>query len=144
VEAYYYTILKQQRDSGAIAGFTLQSVFEFQPQFRKCVVPGCGWRWIKPSKENKSELKRYADIRECPKCGADLELIREMSYVCDFLVTDLDGREHVIDVKSSPYFQTEIFKLKRRMFEWLYPDRRLEMVFPKLPKKWDPNKEKVF
>ena len=73
---------------------------------------------------------------QCPECGSKLKLHREMTYICDFLVTDLEGLEHVVDVKSSQFFQTEIFKMKKKIFEFRYPKKLLEEVYPKVPKGW--------
>lgn len=133
-EAYYYTVLKKQVETREIRGFYRQETFELQPQFRKC-ERGCGFMWEKPS-EFSPDYARYKKARECPQCGAPLFLTREMSYVADFVVANKDGSYSVIDVKSSPHFQTEIFKLKKRLFEYKFPDKILEMVFPKPPKGW--------
>jgi hypothetical protein len=139
-EAYYYALLKIQLELGQIRGFCRQVAYELQPQFRKCSRSACNFIWEKPVPMDK----RYKDAKTCPLCGHNLELIHSMTYISDFDVTYLDGSIHVIDVKSSPFFQTEIFKLKKKIFEYKFPDKRLEMVFPKVPKNWDPFKSIVY
>jgi len=139
-EAYYYTILKQQLDNGEIEQLKLQEPFELQPQFKKCQCHGCDFIWIRPPDEKLPDYKRYYTARECPVCGTELKLHREMTYICDFLVTDLEGLEHVIDVKSSQFFQTEIFKMKKKIFEFRFPEKLLEEVYPKVPKGWGTEK----
>jgi len=134
-EAYYYSLLKSQVADGSIKSFEMQVPYELQPQFRKCSRAGCDFVWIKPD-EASPDLKRYKAARECPQCGHPLELFHSMTYVSDFDVTNLDGSVSVVDVKSSKFFQTDIFKMKKKIFEFRYPDKRLEMVFPKLPKGW--------
>lgn len=137
-EAYYYSCLRDMKAKGEIFDFMRQIPFELQPQFRKCPTLECKYRMEKPE-ENSRDLKRYKDIRKCPLCGAPLELVREITYVADFVVIDkYDGiqRTHVQDVKSSPFFQTDIFKLKKRLFDYKYPMYQLELVFPKIPRGW--------
>lgn len=135
MEGYYYTLLKDQVKNGEIKSFKMQVSYELQPQFRKCSRHGCGFVWEKPVEDPVNE-KRYSDVRECPHCGSLLMLVREMTYISDFDIIDNSGAVHVVDVKSSKYFQTDIFKLKKKIFEYKYPDKILEMVFPKLPKGW--------
>lgn len=135
-EAYYYTILKKQLDNCEIKDLKLQEPFELQPQFKKCSAVGCNFIWTRPYIEGSPDYKRYYKARECPVCGYPLNLHREMTYISDFVATDLNGVEHVIDVKSSAFFQTEIFKMKKKIFEFKYPAKILETVYPKVPKNW--------
>lgn len=46
--------------------------------------------------------------------------IRPIYYVADFKVIYADGHEEIEDVKSKPTM-TPIYKLKKKMFEKLYP-----------------------
>jgi hypothetical protein len=48
--------------------------------------------------------------------------IRPIVYISDFIITSSDGRERVVDVKSSPRFMTEIFKLKKKIWEYKFKD----------------------
>jgi hypothetical protein len=45
---------------------------------------------------------------------------RKIEYVADFEVTNLDGSISVIDVKG---VETEAFKIKRKLFEKIYPHK---------------------
>ena len=134
-EAYYYTLLKERLLKREIQAIKIQQPYELQPQFKKCTNHKCNFFFEKPE---SGDLKRYKILRVCPKCGHALELHREMVYVSDFDVVDNEGYTTIIDVKSSKFFQTEIFKLKRKIFEYRFPDKNLIMVFPTVPKKWNP------
>lgn len=132
-EAYYYWLLKRQEEKGEIRSFEKQIPFILQPKFKKC-SEGCGFI----IKEDEPNFKK---LRHCPLCGlnnkmVDLVLVRGITYICDFIVTDNYFKKHVIDVKSSAFFQTEMFKMKRKLFELAYPNMRLEEVYPKVPKNW--------
>lgn len=51
--------------------------------------------------------------------------IRGMKYISDFLVTYKDGTQIVIDVKGK---ETDDFKIKRKLFDYKYPDLTLKLV----------------
>jgi len=63
-----------------------------------------------------------------PYVNAIGKKIRGMYYVADFYIIDSDGRSHIVDVKGSMGFQTETFKMKKKLFEWLYRDKVIEIV----------------
>lgn len=134
-EAYYYTQLKELKEDNQIQGFDMQVRYDLQIQFKKC-GNGCGFIWERPDASKKRELERYKEAERCPQCDAQLMKVGEIYYVSDFDVINMDGSVHVVDVKSSEFFQTEVFKYKRKLFEWKYPNKILEMVFPKVPKGW--------
>lgn len=48
--------------------------------------------------------------------------IRRMDYVADFLIYYKDGHKDVVDVKG---IETEVFKLKKKLFEYRYKDLSL-------------------
>lgn len=50
---------------------------------------------------------------------------RAIYYVADFAYQDAEGRQVVEDTKG---FQTEAFKMKRKMFEFRYPDLTLKVI----------------
>ena len=50
---------------------------------------------------------------------------RAITYTADFKVTYADGHVEIIDVKG---IKTEVFKLKRKIFEFQYPDLTLKIV----------------
>lgn len=135
-EGFYYSVLLEKQRNGEIKTIELQEPFELQPQYKKCQEHGCGFIWERPKNETSPDYKRYYKARECPHCGAELKLHREMTYICDFVITDADGKVHIIDVKSSQFFQTEVFKIKKKLFEYKYPAILLEEVYPRVPKDW--------
>lgn len=50
---------------------------------------------------------------------------RAINYKADFLVIDKEDKETVIDIKGMP---TTEAKLKRKMFEYCYPDKDLKWI----------------
>lgn len=54
---------------------------------------------------------------------------RPIDYIADFEVLNLDGSKMVIDVKPSERFKTEVYKLKRKLFERKYPDLTIKEVY---------------
>ena len=93
---------------------------------------------------SKREAKRYSELSLLQRCGkiSALELqkkfilqppyrkngksIREIAYVADFVYFDKE-RNKVI-VEDSKGYRTDIFKLKKKIFEYVYPDLTLEEV----------------
>ena len=54
-----------------------------------------------------------------------MKTFRKMEYIADFLVTDTEGNETVIDVKGTV---TDVFALKRKLFEYAHQDKTLRCV----------------
>lgn len=52
----------------------------------------------------------------------------EVTYIADFLVTDLDGSQRVIDIKG---VETSTFKVKLKLFKAKYPTLRIEILTKK-------------
>lgn len=57
-----------------------------------------------------------------PPFTKDGQKYRAIHYIADFDVTYSDGTREIIDVKG---FQTAVFKIKARMFDYQYPDLTL-------------------
>lgn len=55
-------------------------------------------------------------------CTKDGKYVRPIEYRADFRVTYRDGRVVVIDVKPSKDFQTQVYRLKKKMLLYRYPD----------------------
>lgn len=53
------------------------------------------------------------------------ETFRKIEYVADFKVIHNDGRVEIVDVKG---METKIFKIKRKLFEYKYPELSLVLV----------------
>ena len=54
--------------------------------------------------------------------------IRAIEYVADFEIEYTDGRIEVVDVKG---FRTKDYMLKKKLFEWKYPNLTIIEVKPK-------------
>lgn len=51
--------------------------------------------------------------------------IRKIEYVADFMYTDRSGQTVVEDVKG---MRTDVYRLKRKMFEYRFPDLTIREV----------------
>ena len=60
-----------------------------------------------------------------PKFEKDGVKYSALKYVADFRVLLTDGREQIVDVKG---VETEVFKIKRKIFEYKYPDLSLVVI----------------
>jgi hypothetical protein len=50
-------------------------------------------------------------------------------YIADFVVEYADGRKETIDVKSSATFQTDVYKIKKKLLLYKYPDLIFREVY---------------
>lgn len=50
------------------------------------------------------------------------EAVREINYKADFVVTYSDGHEEVVDIKGSLFSIDSVFKVKRKMLIYKYPN----------------------
>jgi hypothetical protein len=112
-EAARYLQLKCLQKAGIVKEIELQPVFELQVPYRKC--PKCGRVW------GRITVKSPPCVM-CPWCSTKSPLIKAITYRADFRVTYTDGHQEIEDVKG---METEIFKLKRKMFEYKYPELTL-------------------
>lgn len=53
------------------------------------------------------------------------EKFRPIIYIADFIITNNDGTTDVVDIKG---LETQVFKIKRKLFEYKYPDLNLKVV----------------
>lgn len=58
-----------------------------------------------------------------------LKRIRPIYYVADFRVTYKDGHQEVVDVKSSAAFQTQVYRLKKKLLLDKYPEIDFREVY---------------
>ena len=79
-------------------------------------------------------LKRAGEIRDFglqpryelqPTFKKDGTTYRSITYVADFVVVNNDGTTDVIDIKG---VETQVFKIKQKLFEYKYPDKKLKIV----------------
>lgn len=107
-ERRYY----QLRNDPNVRDVEVHPTYEIFPAVRKCL-----------------HCKRLFELptAKCPNlgCGRKLLTFRSISYVADFKVTYKDGRVEIEDVKG---VETEVFKIKRKLFEAAYPDLTLTVV----------------
>lgn len=54
-------------------------------------------------------------------------------YIADFVVQYADGHEEIIDVKGA---MTDVFKIKRHLFEQRYLDKTIKLVQQNKEKRW--------
>lgn len=54
---------------------------------------------------------------------------RSITYVADFIIDNNDGTTDVVDVKSSKTFKTQVYRIKKKMFEYKYPELTIKEVY---------------
>lgn len=54
---------------------------------------------------------------------------RPITYLADFVITYHDGTTEVVDVKASEKFQTDVYKIKKKLFEYKYPGLSIKEVY---------------
>ena len=102
-EAEYYEYLKAEKKAGRIKSFTMQDEFIIQEKF--LLING---ERISSSVKNFSKLQKAN-----PGCT-----VQAIKYRADFMVHYKDGSVRVIDVKGQ---KTADFKIKEKMFNYMYP-----------------------
>ncbi len=50
---------------------------------------------------------------------------RAITYIADFAIINNDGTTEVVDIKG---VETQVFKIKKKLFEYMYPDLKLKVV----------------
>lgn len=69
-----------------------------------------------------SDLQRQVSFELQPKFTNNKgEHIKAINYIADFTYTQ-DGKKIVEDVKGGKATQTDVFKLKRKLFEYKFPE----------------------
>ena len=71
--------------------------------------------WALKSRGEILELEEQPKIELLPKPN-------KVSYIPDFRIVWRNGNEEFIDVKG---FETDVFKIKKKMFKYLHPDKNL-------------------
>jgi len=97
--------------------------------------------------DSAKEAKRYKELILLQKTGTVLEIelqpsfvlqegykrfgksIRPITYRADFKVKWKDGRVTVEDVKPSKNFTTSVYKIKKKMLLYVYPDTDFQEVY---------------
>lgn len=105
-EANYYEYIRDNKKELGIKNYELQPVFELQPKY--ILTPNGERIDYVNDKQFKAEQKKY------PKCTH-----QAIKYIADFRITYSDGTVEVIDIKG---LKTADFKIKEKMFNYLYPE----------------------
>ena len=102
-EAEYYEYLKAEKKAGRIKSFTMQDEFIIQEKF--LLING---------ERINSSVKGFSKLQKAnPGCT-----VQAIKYRADFMVHYKDDSVRVIDVKGQ---KTADFKIKEKMFNYMYP-----------------------
>lgn len=112
-ESDYYLNLKLLKKAGEVIDIEFHPKYLLQPGFWKCNK--CNVIW------GEDELKRGV----CTFCGTKMPKTSAVTYSADFRVTYKDGHDEIVDVKG---METEAFKIKRKLFEYKYPELTLKTL----------------
>ena len=90
-------------------------------------------KWAKEAKAIKSfELQPKFILQD--KFKKNGKHHRAITYIADFKVIGLDGTTEIIDIKGAPL--TETFKIKRKLFEYKFPELSLKCLYYTKAKGW--------
>lgn len=92
-EGYHYLALKSLADKGEITDLRMQVPYEIVP----------------PVYETQTIHLKTKD-KQVTRC-----VQKAVHYVADFVYTDKDGKEQVIDVKGGNATKTDVYILKKKM-----------------------------
>jgi hypothetical protein len=109
-EAARYLQLKCLQKAGIVKEIELQPKFILRPAYWKCC---------------HDVISNPASKGICHFCGKKMKKIPAWTYRADFRITWADGTQTIEDVKG---YETEMFREKRRQFEYLFPDLTLDVV----------------
>lgn len=98
--------------------------------------------------DSKKEANRYYELIKMQQAGLikDLETqkkfllldsfkkngktYKQISYYADFVYFDIYLKKTIVeDVKASKYFKTDVYKLKKKLFEFRYPNLTIKEVY---------------
>lgn len=54
---------------------------------------------------------------------------RPITYIADFVILHWGGGIEVIDIKPSKQYQTQVYKLKKKLFEYKHPELKIKEVY---------------
>lgn len=81
----------------------------------------CELKMLKKAKEIKDfSLQPKYELQ--PKFKKNGTSHRAINYIADFVILRNDGVLEVVDIKG---METDVFKIKRKMFEYMYPELNL-------------------
>ena len=98
--------------------------------------------------DSKKEAKRYCELINMEQAGLikDLETqkkfllldtfkkngktYKQISYYADFVYFDIYSKKTIVeDVKASKCFKTEVYKIKKKLFEFIYKDLTIKEIY---------------
>jgi hypothetical protein len=98
--------------------------------------------------DSKKEAKRYLELIKLEQTGLikDLETqkkfllldsfkkngktYKQISYYADFVYFDIYEKKTIVeDVKASKYFKTDVYKIKKKLFEFIYPNLTIKEIY---------------
>ena len=80
---------------------------------------------LERAKEIK-DLRRQVTFELQPSYKKNNKIIKSINYVADFVYYDLKKKEIIIE--DTKGFKTEIYKLKKKIFEYKYPNLEIKEV----------------
>lgn len=118
----------------------MMSMFRSESKYNNKITYYDGIRF-----DSKAEMQHYCELELLKKAGVVKDIQRQVSfqlqpgytgkdgkkvkaitYKADFVVTYSDGHKEVIDVKGH---LTEVYKLKKKMLLYIYPDIDFKEVY---------------
>jgi hypothetical protein len=131
--------MKIMKERMTVAEYRKKAVKKSKYRNKKSIVDGYAFdskmearyyqqlKWLKMAGEIKSfKLQPEYILQSGYKKGE--RKVRPVKYIADFLVTHIDGTEEIIDVKGKA---TAAFLLKKKIFEYKYPDLTLKVLTEK-------------
>lgn len=98
--------------------------------------------------DSKKEAKRYCELIKLEQAGLikDLETqkkfllldtfkkngktYKQISYYADFVYFDIYSKKTIVeDIKASKYFKTDVYKIKKKLFEFIYPNLTIKEIY---------------
>ena len=98
--------------------------------------------------DSKKEAKRYLELIKLEQAGLikDLETQKkfllldtfkkngktynQISYYADFVYFDIYSKKTIVeDVKASKYFKTDVYRIKKKLFEFIYPNLTIKEIY---------------
>ena len=98
--------------------------------------------------DSKKEAKRYCELIKLEQAGLikDLETqkkfllldsfkkngktYKQISYHADFVYFDVYSKKTIVeDVKASKNFKTDVYKIKKKLFEFIYKDLTIKEIY---------------
>ena len=72
------------------------------------------------------DIKLQVKFELQPKYKKNNKTIKAINYIADFTYYDLNkGKTIIVDTKG---YRTEVYKLKKKIFEYIYPDLEIREV----------------